>query len=315
VRRRRLLAAAVGAAFTAPSMAATPPLRIVVAYPTGGVSDEVARLIADRLSAEHGGPVLVENRPGGGGVIAMETLLHAPADGRLLVFSALTPLTVQPQLAPLRYDPLRDVAPVVSVMSTATLVAGTPALAAEGFAAMVSLARARPGELRWATTGVGTTGHRVYEAICSALGLDIVHVPYKGGGQSLVDALGGHFELMSTNVAAAQLQYVAQRRLKALAVGAPRRIAALPEVPTLVELGVPGANLVSRFGLFAPGATPLALRRRLNEQVNRALQSPVVVERLKAGYNEIGGGSVEDFEALICAEMGRPVACRWPRGR
>jgi tripartite-type tricarboxylate transporter receptor subunit TctC len=285
--------------------AAGVPMRIVVAYPTGGVSDEVARLLAERLAAERGQPVLVENRPGGGGGIAMEMLSRAPGDGRLLVFSAISPLAMQP----LRYDPLRDVAPVAAVMATATLVAGTSALAADTFAQMVSLARAQPGTLRWATTGVGTTGHRVFEAITSALALEMVHIPYKGGGQSLVDALGGQFELMSTNVAAAQLRLVAQRRLKALAVGAPRRLASLPGVPTLAELGVPQANRVSRFGLFAPGSMPRALREGLNAQVRRALQSPALQATLRAGHNEIGGGSVDDFEAAVCAEMARPAGC------
>jgi tripartite-type tricarboxylate transporter receptor subunit TctC len=247
----------------------------------------------------------VENRPGGGGGIAMVMLSRAPGDGRLLVFSAISPLAMQP----LRYDPLRDIAPVAAVMSTATLVAGTSALAADSFAQMVSLARAQPGALRWATTGVGTTGHRVFEAIASALGLEMVHIPYKGGGQSLVDALGGQFELMSTNVAAAQLRLVAQRRLKALAVGAPQRLAGLPGVPTLAELGLPQANRVSRFGLFAPGSLPRASREGLNAQVRRALQSPALQALLRAGHNEIGGGSVDDFEAAVCAEMARPAGC------
>lgn len=116
---------------------------------------------------------------------------------------------------------------------------------------------------------------------------------------------------MSTNIAPAQLLHVAQGRLKALAVGAPRRVPSLPQVPTLAELGVPAANLVSRFGLFAPGGTPRALRRHLNAQVNRALQTPVLRARLRAGHNEIASGSVEDFEAAICAEMATAAACRW----
>lgn len=308
--RRRLLGA--GAALAAVGVrAAETPLRIVVAYPTGGVSDEIARLLAERLAAERGQPVRVENRPGGGGGIAMEMLARAPADGRVLVFSALSPLTALPRQGLVRYDPLRDIAPVAAVMHTATLVAGTPVLGAGSFAQMVDLARARPGALRWATTGVGTTGHRVLEAVATTLGLDLVHIPYKGGGQSLVDGLGGQFELMSTNVAPAQLQHVAHGRLKALAVGAPQRLAALAQVPTLAELGVPKANLVSRFGLFAPGGTPRALRSALNAQVNRALQTPALQARLRAGHNEMAGGSVEDFEAAICAEMALGTPCRW----
>ena len=144
--RRRLLVAA-GAALLATRAAAASPLRIVVAYPTGGVSDEIARLLAERLAAERGEPVLVENRPGGGGAIAMEMLARAKPNGRLLVFSALTPLTVLPQLGLARYDPLRDIAPVAAVMSTATLVAGTPALDVDSHAQMVALARVKPGTL------------------------------------------------------------------------------------------------------------------------------------------------------------------------
>ncbi|HEY0821632.1 MAG TPA: tripartite tricarboxylate transporter substrate binding protein [Rhizobacter sp.] len=303
-RRRVVLGCA--ALVAAPAVrGADAPLRIVVAYPTGGVSDEIARLLAERLAIERGQPVMVENRPGNGGGIAMEMLARAPADGRLLVFSALSPLTMHP----LRYDPLRDIAPVAAVMATATLVAGTSALPAESFAQMVALARAQPGTLRWATTGVGTTGHRVFEAIASALALQMVHIPYKGGGQSLVDALGGQFELMSTNVAATQLRLVAQQRLKALAVGAPRRLPALPAVPTLAELGVPQANLVSRFGLFAPGAAPRPWRDEVNAQVQRALRSPVLQARLRAGHNETAVGGVDPFEAAVCAELARPAGC------
>jgi tripartite-type tricarboxylate transporter receptor subunit TctC len=307
IQRRRIVLAGGSALATATwrSHAAAPPLRLVVAYPPGGVSDEIARMLADRLAAERGAPVLVEHRPGGGGGIAMEMLSRAAPDGQLLVFSAITPLTLLPRYGPVRYDPLRDIAPVAEVMSTPTLVAGTPALAADSFQALVAHARAHPGAVRWATTGVGTTGYRVLEALGNSLGLEITHIPYKGGGQSIQDGLGGQFEVMSTNVAPAQLQYVAQRRLTALAVGAPRRLAALPDTPTLAELGVPQANLMSRFGIFAPGGTPRALREALNEQINRALNSPEIRARLSAGHNAAGTGRVEVFEEAICSELPR----------
>lgn len=306
------------AALMAPSRAASPPLRLVVAYPPGGVSDEIARLLADRLAAERGAPVLVEHRPGGGGGIAMEMLSRATPDGQLLVFSAITPLTLLPRYGPVRYDPLRDIAPVAEVMSTPTLVAGTPALAAGTFQALVAQARAQPGAVRWATTGVGTTGYRVLELVSEALGLEITHIPYKGGGQSIQDGLGGQFEVMSTNVAAAQLQHVAQSRLKALAVAAPRRLAALPDTPTLAELGVPQANLASRFGVFAPGRTPRALREALNAQVNRALKATEIQARLREGHNTPGAGGVAAFEAAICAEMAQGSClpgARFPNAR
>jgi tripartite-type tricarboxylate transporter receptor subunit TctC len=307
IQRRRILLAGGSALAVAAwrSQAAAPPLRLVVAYPPGGVSDEIARMLADRLAAERGAPVLVEHRPGGGGGIAMEMLSRAAPDGQLLVFSAITPLTLLPRYGPVRYDPLRDIAPVAEVMSTPTLVAGTPALAADSFQALVAHARAHPGAVRWATTGVGTTGYRVLEAIGNSLGLEITHIPYKGGGQSIHDGLGGQFEVMSTNVAPAQLQHVAQRRFTALAVGAPRRLVALPDTPTLAELGVPQANLMSRFGIFAPGGTPRALREALNEQINRALNSPEIRARLSAGHNAAGTGRVEVFEEAICSELPR----------
>ena len=307
IQRRRIVLAGGSALAVAAwrSQAAAPPLRLVVAYPPGGVSDEIARMLADRLAAERGAPVLVEHRPGGGGGIAMEMLSRAAPDGQLLVFSAITPLTLLPRYGPVRYDPLRDIAPVAEVMSTPTLVAGTPALAADSFQALVAHARAHPGAVRWATTGVGTTGYRVLEAIGNSLGLEITHIPYKGGGQSIHDGLGGQFEVMSTNVAPAQLQHVVQRRFTALAVGAPRRLAALPDTPTLAELGVPQANLMSRFGIFAPGGTPRASREALNEQINRALNSPEIRARLSAGHNAAGTGRVEVFEGAICSELPR----------
>jgi tripartite-type tricarboxylate transporter receptor subunit TctC len=278
MRRRRIVLAGGSALATATlrGHAAPVPLRLVVAYPPGGVSDEIARLLADRLAAERGSPVLVEHRPGGGGGIAMEMLSRAAPDGNLLVFSA-----------------------------------GTPALAADSFQALVAQARAHAGAVRWATTGVGTTGYRVLEAISSRLGLEITHIPYKGGGQSIQDGLGGQFEVMSTNVAPAQLQHVALHRLTALAVGAPRRLQALPDTPTLAELGVPQANLMSRFGVFAPRGTSRALREALNAQVNRALKAPPIQARLREGHNAPGSDSVADFEAVICAEMTERATCRF----
>lgn len=290
-------------------------LRLMVAYPPGGVSDEVARLLADRLALLRGAPVRVEYKPGAGGSIAMEHLARSPPDGRLLLFCAITPLTLMPRYQPVRYLPLRDIAPVAAVMATPTLVAGTAALQATDFAGLLSRARAAPGALRWATTGVGTTGYRVLEAVGQALSLDLTHVPYKGGGQSLQDALGAQFEVLSTNVAPAQLQYVAQGRLKALAVGAAQRVPELPDVPTLAELGVPAGNLSSLFGLFAPGGTPRAWRDAWNAEVHQVLQQPDLRQRLRDGHNAVGEAGVAAFEARICAEMsdatGLAGGCRW----
>lgn len=278
------------------------PLKLVVAYPPGGVSDDISRAIAERLSPRLGVPVLVENRAGAGGGAAMEMLARAAPDGQTLVFSAISPLALLPLLGKLNYDPQKDIAPVIAVMATPVLVLGTPTLQAGNFAEMIAAARARPGTLRWATSGNATTGQLVLEQVRLASGADIVHIPYKGGGQQLNDALGGQFELLSSNVGATQLQYIRSGRLKALAVGAPARVAALPEVPTLAELGHAQANLMSLFGVFAPGATPPTLLERLNTEIDAVLAQPAMRQRLLAVDNLPVGGSAAEFQRLIARD-------------
>ncbi|MDB5849119.1 MAG: transporter substrate-binding protein [Rhodoferax sp.] len=277
----------------------------MVAYPPGGVSDAIARAIAEKLALQLGVPVLVDNRAGAGGSVAIDALAKSPADGYTLCFSAITPLTLLPHLGPVNYDPVRDIAPVASVMSTPVLLVATPALDVRTFAAMLAAAREKPGRVRWATSGQGTTGHMVLEQVRKATGTDITHIPYKGGGQQLNDALGGQFEVLSTNVGAVQLGYIDSGRFKPLAVGAPARLAVLPDVPTLAELGVPQANLVSLFGLFAPSGTPAAVVRRLNTEVNRVLALPEMRERMQSVNNLPSGGSAAGFARVIAEDSER----------
>lgn len=299
--RRRLLAAlAAGAAAGARAQPA-PPLRLVVAYPPGGVSDEIARLLAQGLEPRLGQPVQTENRPGAGGALAIDTLLRAAPDGRLLCFAAATALALAQRLHPGTPAPV----PVAGVMRTPVLVVGTPALPVRGFAAMLEWAARRPDGVRWATTGDGTTGHRVLERVRRASGVAMVHVPYKGGGQQVSDALAGHFELLSTNVAALQLAAIRAGRLQALAVGAPARLAVLPEVPTLAELGFPDANLDSLFGLFAPPGTPEPLRQRLHDAVQAALHDGPLRARLQATDNLPFDGDAADFARAIAQALAR----------
>lgn len=279
----------------------TRPVRLIVAYPPGGLSDETARGLGRALSLEWGVPVVVENRAGAGGAAAMTELARAAPDGYTLCWCAISPLVYAPLLGPLGYDPERDVAPVVAVMHTPVLVLAHPAFKPATLAEVVAHARAAPGSVRWATSGLATVGHMVLEQVRLASGADITHVPYKGGGQQLNDALGGQFELLSSNVADLQLQYVRQGRLKALAVGAPQRVSALPSVPTLAEAGFAAANLESTFGLFAPRGTPAAVVGRINRDLNALLQQPELRTRLAAANNRIGGGSAADFSQQIAA--------------
>jgi tripartite-type tricarboxylate transporter receptor subunit TctC len=274
------------------------PIHIVVAYPPGGVSDAIARALAEKVAVSLDTPVIVENLAGAGGRVALEKLAKAPADGYVLCFSAITPLALAPQLGLAQFDP-KDIAPVVSVMSTPVLVVGTSALEATHFWDMLAAARREPGRIRWATSGIATTGHMVLEQVRIASGANITHIPYKGGGQQIVDALSGQFEVLSTNAGAQQIAFVRDGRLKALAVGAPTRLHALPNVPTLAELGFPKANLVSLFGVFAPAKTPEPVLSRLNAEFNRALHDPDLRARLIAVDNTPTGGTAAEFASQI----------------
>jgi tripartite-type tricarboxylate transporter receptor subunit TctC len=315
LRRRHLLhrtGAMLAAACAVPRLAwaATAPwpnrpVRLIVVYPPGGVSDGMARVLAEPLSQALGVPVLIENRAGAGGSIGMDALARATPDGATLAFSAISPITLHPLIARVPYDPLRAFAPVASVMRTPVLVVGTPAFAGRGFGELIALARSQPGAVRWATSGVATIGHMVLAQVRMQSRTDITHIPYQGGGPQLNDALSGQFEVLSTNVAAQQLQYIEGGRFQALAVGAPARVEALPMVPTLAELGFEKANRDSLFGIFAPARTPAAAVQRLNAEINRVLRSDTVRARLRGAYNLPAGGSIEDLAREITIDRRR----------
>ncbi|MDR7272068.1 tripartite-type tricarboxylate transporter receptor subunit TctC [Pelomonas saccharophila] len=284
-----------------------------MAYPPGGVSDDTARALAQFMGARLKVPVVVENRAGAGGLTALEGLAHAPPDGHTLAYCAISPLVFAPAASASMPSSrgsdalLRDVAPVVSVMDTPVLVLAHPSFKPASFAAMLAAAHAAPGRLRWATSGHATVGHMVLAQIRAAAGVDIVHIPYKGGGQQLTDALGGQFELLSSNVAAQQLQYVQRGLLKPLAIGSPKRLPVLPDVPTLAELGFPEANLVSTFGLFAPRGVPAERLRLLNAVVNEALRQPDIRARILDVSNLPTGGSTAAFVTRIAKERERAL--------
>ena len=310
-RRRTVCAALVLPAAWSPSRAASPaawpdrPLHLVVVYPPGGVSDAIARVLAEPLAQALGVPVVVENRGGAGGSLGLEQLSRAAPDGQTVAFAAVSPLTLLPLLGGTARDLLPLVMPVAAVMTTPVLVVGTPAFDGHSFADLVAQAKAHPGAVRWATSGVATSGHRVLVQTRLQAGVDITHVPYQGGGPQINDALGGQFEVLSTNVASAQLQHIAGGRLKALAVGSPSRLEGLAQVPTLAELGYPQANIGSLFGLFAPAGTPVARVARLNAEVNRLLAQGVVAARLRESHNLPGSGSPQAFAQQIAAERQR----------
>lgn len=310
IQRRHVTAAMLaGALGPLPALAqgAQPPwpartLRIIVVYPHGGLSDGIARALGERLAVRLDTTVVVENRAGGGGSLGMEALARSAPDGNTLAFSAVSPLTLKPHLEKVGYDPFKDIEPVAAVMYSPVLLVGTPAFQGTRFDDFLRQARARPGALRWATSGVATAGHLVLEQVRLAAGVDVTHIPYKGGGRQLTDALGGHFELLSTNLAPAQLAYVRSGQFKPLAIGAPSRSTALPQVPTFAELGLPAANLTSLFGLFARAGTAPAVLARLNSEINLALAQPDVAQRLLDADNLPATGSRADFAREIAAQ-------------
>jgi tripartite-type tricarboxylate transporter receptor subunit TctC len=278
------------------------PIRLIVVYPGGGVSDSVARLLAPRLAERLGVQVVVENKGGGGGSIGMDAMAKAN-DAHTFGFAALSPVTINPHLMKLPYDPLTDVIPVASVMFSPVYVLGTQFFSGRSFADVLAQSRAKPGSLRVATSGVASVGHLMVEQIRDKAKIDLVHVPYKGGAQVITDAVGGQFELLTSNPSSALNPHVAKGSLRLLAVGAPRRLESHPETPTLAELGYPDANLTSTFGVFAPATTPRSVVQRLNEEVNRVLAQADVRQKLSDFDNLPAPMSQAEFAAVVRREF------------
>jgi tripartite-type tricarboxylate transporter receptor subunit TctC len=304
-----LIAGIAGIAITAsaalPAVAQTwpsRPIKLVVAYPPGGVSDTVARLLADKLSPALGVPVVIDNKAGASGAIGVDAVAKSAADGTTFGFAAVSPLTLSPHLGKVPFDPKKDVVPVASVMYSPVLLVATPATDAKDLKSLLDAARTRPGSVRWSTSGLASLGHIMLEQLKAAAKVDITHVPYKGGGQQINDALGGQFEVLSVNSSPAIVQHIRAGKLRALAVGAPARMESLPDVPTLAELGYPAANTTSTFGIFAPAGTPPATIERMNAEINKALAMPDVRAKFAAADNVPTGGTASAFAKQLALE-------------
>lgn len=280
----------------------TRPIRLIVPYPAGGVSDTVARALAERLNAQTGQPVIVENRGGASGTIGMDIVAKSAPDGYTIAFSAVSPITMSPALSKVPYDPQRDFTPVCSMMISPVLLLATPATKAPDFRSLLAFAKSSPDTVRWATSGQGSLGHVMLEQLQQAAHVRMVHIPYKGGGQMLTDALSAQFEVLSANASPNLNVHIRAGKLRPLAVGAPRRLDTLAQVPTLAELGYPQANLASHFGIFAPGHLPAPVLEKLNAEINKALQDPSLRKRLVDSENLPTGGSASEFARQVAAE-------------
>jgi tripartite-type tricarboxylate transporter receptor subunit TctC len=279
----------------------TRPVKILVPYPAGGVNDVVARMLAEHLRPLLGQPVVVDNKAGAGGTIGMDAVAKAD-DGHTLAFAAISPLTLNPHIMKVQYDPLKDLVPVASVMYSPVYVLATPRFKGAGFKDAVAAARAQPGKVSIASSGYGTLGHIMIEQLRRKSDADFTHVPYKGGSQLVTDAAGGQFDLFVANPFAAINGLIDEGKLRVLAVTGPRRLPAMPNVPTLAELGYPEANLTSLFGFYAPASMPADAVRRLNADINKVLAESSVQDQLRKLDNVVSPGTPQQFAAVIQKE-------------
>jgi tripartite-type tricarboxylate transporter receptor subunit TctC len=280
----------------------TRPVRIVVPSPPGGGTDIVARVLAQHFSKALGQPFVVENKPGAGNMIGIESVARAPADGYtlLLVASTLALNSVLYKKVP--YDPVRDFAPITIAATAPNVLIVNPALPAQTLAEFIALAKKKPGALSYGTPGIGTSPHLSMELLKSMTGIDIVHVPYRGTAAAVTDVIGGQIAATFANALTAKPQ-VDSGRVRALAVSGPRRIEALPGVPPVAEAGVPGYEAMQWYGMVAPAGTPAPIIARLHAEAVKALHSDDMKEKLALDGAQPVGSSPAEFAALIRSEL------------
>ena len=306
---RRLFALALfalaGAAGAQPSYPSK-PVHFVVPYPPGSGTDIVARLLGQKLSEAWGQPVVVENRAGAGAIIGVDAVAKAAPDGYTIGIADTGPLAINPALYPkLSYDPVRDLAPVTLVASLPFMLVVHPSVPAANLAEFVALARARPGQINYASVGNGSLVHLATELLKKRAGIELVHVPYKGSAPALNGLLAGDASAMFVNLLSA-MPLVKAGKLRALATSPARRLSASPEIPSAAEAGVPGYDFEGWFGIVAPAATPRPILDRLTAELRRIVAQPDVRERLiQQGGLEPVGGSAEQFAAFLPAEIRR----------
>ena len=295
------LAALAGAAAAAEGDYPSRPLRLVVPYFTGGTPDIQGRRYAEKLRERLGQPVVVDNRPGANASIGLGIVARAPADGHTIIIAPVGPYAVNPHLYKLPYDVLTDFAPIIHATSMPGLVVVNPAVPAKTVKELIALAKQKPGELNYGSTGVGGFGHMSGALFASMTGVQVTHVPYKSITAALTEVVGGHIPLLF-NVVAPTLGMVQAGRVRALATTGARRIEVLPEVPTVAEAGVPGYENSSWIGLSVPAKTPAAVIMRLNRELNEILSSPEEREFSRVEGSSIVGGPPERFRDYLKRE-------------
>jgi tripartite-type tricarboxylate transporter receptor subunit TctC len=281
------------------------PIRFIVPNGMGGSTDLVARSIAQKLSDSLGQQVVVDNRPGSGGIVGTELVARSAPDGYTLLMGTIGNLAISPHLhKKLGYDPLRDFAPVSQLAASAYLLVVHPSVPAQSVSELVALAKAKPRAMNYASAGSGTGSHLAMELFKSATGAEIVHVPYRGGTAGMNDVLGGHVQMAFNGIPSTVPHWRAQR-VRVLAVTTPKRSGVLPEVPTLAEAGYPGAEATSWTALVVPAGTPREIIARLHQEVVKAVSAPEIRKRLMNDGAEPVGGTPEELGAYLRRELAK----------
>lgn len=283
------------------------PIKLIVPHAPGGVTDVVARLIAQPLGEALGQSVIVENRPGASGLVGTESAANAPPDGYTFVMFVDTNTIFPSTVKQLHHDPLTSFAPITVLGRGSHVLVAHPSLPVRTLAELIAYAKQHPRELSYASPGIGSPQNLSMEIIKNAADIDIVHIPYKGGGQAISDVVGGQVKLGILGMAPA-LPYIKSGKLTALAVTGGKRATLLPDVPTVSEAAVPGFEAAQWQGMSAPAGTPPAIIARMHDELVRIMRSPVIGERLASiGMDTTTSATPDDFKVMISGELER-----WP---
>jgi tripartite-type tricarboxylate transporter receptor subunit TctC len=280
------------------------PISFVVMYPPGGASDVVARVLGQRLGDSWRQPVVIDNRAGANGIIAMQFVAKAASDGHTLLMGNVGPNAINTSIYKMPLDPAKEFAPVVLTNLVPLMLVVNASSGVSSVEDLIAKAKANPSRFSYGTGGTGTAGHFAMELFMMNAGIKMERISYKGDGLALNDMIGGHIHAMFTT-GASSLPHVQAGRLKVLAVGTTNRLSSLPNVPTVSELGMPGFEAVSWGGVLVPAATPKPVIAKLNAEINRILKMPEVRESLAKTGSEVAGGTPEEFGTYIAFETAK----------
>jgi tripartite-type tricarboxylate transporter receptor subunit TctC len=296
-----IVAALAPATYAAADDYPSKPVRIIVPFAPGGLNDTVGRMIATHLTARLGKQFVVENRTGAGGVVGSEIVAHAPNDGHTLLVASIAH-AVNPWLHKLPYDALKSFTPVAIFLSSANLIAVNNELPAKSVKEFVALAKAKPGQLRYASGGVGGSLHLAFELFKNLTGIDVLHVPFRGAGPGIIDVVGGHTHAISATIATLS-PHVRSGKLRALGVSGTSRSPSLPEVPTVAEEGIPGYDAGNWIGLVAPAGTPEPIVSLLHKELTALQNLPDTRKKLANDGAEVVQKTPAEFGAFMEVEL------------